>query len=116
MLSRRYLLDTAPVRVEKSRLVVGFDPEFAKEQERIDGSRAKLVLAKAAERYLGRLLSVVFEPLKVTEKRLLPADHPVTEKKSEPEQELTGTAKWYANPVVKTVVEAFNGEITDIRE
>ena len=115
-LSRRYFLDTAPLRTDADHLVVGYDPEFKEDLERFDDSRAKLALARAVERYLGRLPAVVFEPLKPDDRRPLPADHPVEDAGNPDARELTGLSKWYANPVVKTVIEAFNGEIEDIRE
>jgi len=115
-LSRRYFLDTAPLRTDATHLVVGYDPEFADEMKRFSDSRAKVALAREVQKYLGRMLEVRFEPLKV-DHRPLPADHLVSENKKEtPPEESGGLQKWYANPVVKTVVEAFNGEITDIRE
>ena len=112
-LSRRYFLDTVPLRTDATHLVVGFDPEFASEKDRFDNARVKLALGRAAERYVDRMLGVVFEPLSASAGKSLPTDHPV---ESKPAAELTGEAKWYANPVVKNVVEAFNGEISDIRE
>jgi DNA polymerase-3 subunit gamma/tau len=115
-LSRRYFLDTAPLRIEADRLFVGYDPEFKEELKRFDDSRAKLALARAVERYLGRLPAIRFEPLKPDDRRPLPADHQVGEAENGEARELTGLSKWYANPVVKTVVEAFNGEIEDVRE
>jgi hypothetical protein len=115
-LSRRYFLDTAPLRTDTDHLVVGYDPEFMEERERFDDARAKLALARAVERYLGRLPAILFEPLKPDDRRPLPADHPVGDSDNGGGQELTGLSKWYANPVVKTVIEAFNGEIEDIRE
>ncbi|HSR88610.1 MAG TPA: hypothetical protein VLL07_06615, partial [Pontiella sp.] len=115
-LSRRYFRDTAPLRTDDEHLVVGYDPEFREELERFDDSRARLALARAVERYLGRLPAVLFEPLKPDDRRPLPADHPVRNEGSTDAGELTGLSKWYANPVVKTVVEAFNGQIEDIRE
>jgi DNA polymerase-3 subunit gamma/tau len=115
-LSRRYFLDTAPLRTDSDHLVVGYDPEFKEELKRFDDSRAKLALARAVERYLGRLPSILFEPLKPDDRRPLPADHLVGDSGKADNQELTGRSKWYANPVVKTVVEAFNGEIEDVRE
>ena len=86
------------------------------ELERFDDSRSRLALARGAERYLGRLASIRFEPLKSDDRRPLPADRPVANAAGSDAQELTGLSKWYANPVVKTVVEAFNGEISEIRE
>jgi len=115
-LSRRYFLDTAPLRTEDDHLVVGYDPEFKEDLERFADSRAKLALARAVERYIGRLPSILFEPLKPDDRRPLPADHQVGDSGDADTRELTGLSKWYANPVVKTVVEAFNGEIEDIRE
>jgi DNA polymerase-3 subunit gamma/tau len=112
-LSRRYFLDTVPLRTDATHLVVGFDPEFASEKERFDNSRSKLTLGRAVERYVNRMLGVVFEPLPASVCKSLPTDHPLEGK---PPAELSGEAKWYANPVVKTVVEAFNGEISDVRE
>ncbi len=113
-LSRRYFLDTAPLRTDATHLVVGFDPEFSGELERFDNPRAKLALARVVEKHVGRMLGISFEPLKPSHRRPLPSDH--VPASGAPKEALTGTAKWYANPVVKTVVEAFNGEISDIRE
>ncbi len=115
-LSRRYFLDTAPLRVGESHLVVGYDPEFKEDMERFGDDRAKLALARAVDRQLGRLLSISFEPLKPGDQRPLPADRAVSDAAADDTQELGGVMKWYANPVVKSVVETFNGEITDIRE
>ncbi len=115
-LSRRYFLDTAPLRTDSTHLVVGFDPEFASEKERFDNARTKLALARVVEKHIGRLLGVLFEPVKSIARKPLPADHVVPATSADNTQKLTGLQKWYANPVVKTVVEAFNGEISDIRE
>ncbi len=115
-LSRRYLLDTAPLRTDDLQLVVGFDPEFSSERKRFDDSRTKLTLGRVVEKQVGRFLSILFEPLKADDHKPLPADTPVSESSADNTVELTGVMKWYTNPVVKTVVDAFNGEITDIRE
>jgi hypothetical protein len=115
-LSRRYFLDTVPVRIDATHLFVGFDPEFSGELERFDNARTKLGLARAVEKHSGRLLSISFEPLSPGGKLSLPADTVVSDISGDSTAELTGLQKWYANPVVKTVVEAFNGGISDIRE
>jgi DNA polymerase-3 subunit gamma/tau len=109
-LSRRYFLDTAPLRTDATHLVVGFDPEFSGELDRFDNARTKLALARAVEKHVGRMLAVSFEPLNPADRR------PLRSAGKEPAPALDGESKWYANPVVKTVVEAFNGEITDVRE
>ncbi|HEY5621951.1 MAG TPA: hypothetical protein VIR77_05055, partial [Pontiella sp.] len=115
-LSKSYLLNTAPVRADQTHLIIGFDPEFAADRQRLEDDRTRLVLSRAIDKYLGRMLSISYEPLKPDDRRPLPTDKPAGEQASGEQQELTGMAKWYANPVVKTVVDAFNGEITDIRE
>jgi len=115
-LSKRYFLDTAPLRTDATHLVVGYDPEFKEDLERFDDSRAKLALARAVNHYVNRMLSVTYEALKPDDRRPLPADHLVDRQSAGNPEEMTGLAKWYANPVVKTVVEAFNGEIEDVRE
>jgi DNA polymerase-3 subunit gamma/tau len=115
-LSRRYFIDTAPLRIDATHLFVGFDREFAGELERFDNARTKLALARAVERRLGRMLAVSFEPFKPDDDRPLPADTSASEMIADSAGALTGLQKWYSNPVVKTVVEAFNGEISEIRE
>lgn len=115
-LSRRYFIDTTPLRTDATHLVVGYDPEFASEKKRFDNARTKLALARVVEKHVGRMLGVVYEPLPSGARQPLPADHMVSAAGADAAQELTELQKWYANPVVKTVVEAFNGEISDIRE
>jgi len=114
-LSRRYFIDTVPLRVNDSCLVVGYDPEFAAEQEAFKAERTLQTLSRVVERKLERKVRIDFEPLTEETKKELPADHLVSSEK-ENDVELTGIRKWYANPIVKNVVEAFNGEITDVRE
>jgi len=116
-LSGRYFHDTLPLRTDATHLVVGYDPEFSNELERFDNPRTKLTLARAVEQRLGRMLGVLFEPLKSDQlRRPLPAEQEVSTAETASKEARTGEAKWYANPVVKTVVEAFNGEISEIRE
>ncbi|QBG46597.1 DNA polymerase III subunit gamma/tau [Verrucomicrobia bacterium S94] len=115
-LARSCLLNTAPLQTSETQLVVGYDPEFSKDRDRLEDSRAKLALTRSVEKYLGRMLSVTYEPLKADDPRPLPADRSVSNSGSENTVMLTKEQQWYANPVVKMVVDAFNGEITDIRE
>lgn len=112
-LSLRYFLDTAPLRVNAEQIVVGYDPEFKGNLERLEDPRAKLALARAINRFLNRMLAITYEPLKPDDRRPLPSDHAIEE---EQKKDLTGLAKWYEHPAVKTVVETFNGEIEDVRE
>ncbi len=115
-LAKSSLLNTAPLRTDDTLLIVGYDPEFSSDLKRLEDDRAKLALARAAERHLGRLPTIKYEELKADDPRPLPADSPVNDSGPDSTVLLTKERKWYANPVVKTVVDAFNGEITDIRE
>jgi len=115
-LSRRYFIDTVPLRIEEAVLVVGVDPEFVTEKEAFEAPRIYQTLSRLIERKLDRKVRIDFEPLTSETKKVLPADHLVAEKKESSGEELSGVQKWYKNPVVKEVVEAFNGAITDVRE
>jgi len=112
----KYLLTHEREMIAASGLTVGYDPEFCEHAERLEDARTKLALGRAVEYYLGRLPSITFEPLKPDDRRPLPADHPLEKDARQHPEQMSGMAKWYANPVVKTVVEAFNGEIEDVRE
>ncbi|MDF7798273.1 DNA polymerase III subunit gamma/tau [Pontiellaceae bacterium B1224] len=115
-LAKSYLLNTAPLRTDEVHLVVGYDPEFSNDRNRLENGRAKLALSREVEKHLGRQLSIAYEPLKADDPRPLPTDSPVNDLGPDNTVILTKEQKWYANPVVKLVVDAFNGEITDIRE
>ncbi|MDF7807228.1 DNA polymerase III subunit gamma/tau [Pontiellaceae bacterium B12219] len=115
-LAKSYLLNTAPLRTDETHLTVGFDPEFSNDRKRLEDDRTKVALSRAVEKRIGRMLSIVFEPLKADDIRPLPSDSPVTGHGPGGTVIQTKEQKWYANPIVKLVVDTFNGEITDIRE
>jgi len=115
-LSRRYFIDTVPLRIEETVLVIGIDPEFVSEKAAFEAPRIYKTLSRIVERKLDRKVRIDFESLTSETKKVLPADHLVAEKKESSDEELSGVQKWYKNPVVKEVVEAFNGAITDVRE
>lgn len=113
-LARRYLHDTVPLRLDERVLTVGYDPEFAAEKERFEEHRLKVALGRAVERVLGRMVSFEFEPLDEGARQSLPSDHQVAEKPTEVSKAALNQVE-YEHPVVKEVVEIFNGSITDIR-
>ncbi|MCF7848746.1 MAG: hypothetical protein K9M45_07855, partial [Kiritimatiellales bacterium] len=79
--------------------------------------RTRLALCRAVQRHLERSVSASFEPMAPGEKITLPVvgmDEHADEAGGA--AELTGLQKWYNDPTVKLVLEAFNGEIVDIRE
>ena len=113
-LSKSYLHDTVPVLVENNTLVIGYDPEFASEAERFNEHRLQVALSRSIENKMGRKYQLHFRPLEGGDQPVLPADHPV--EKPVPialSAELDQVE--YEHPVVKEVVEIFNGRITDIR-
>ena len=113
-LARRYLHDTVPLRLDERVLTVGYDPEFAAEKERFEEHRLKVALGRAVERVLGRMVSFEFEPLDEGARQSLPSDHQVAEEPTEVSKAALNQVE-YEHPVVKEVVEIFNGSITDIR-
>ena len=113
-LARRYLHDTVPLRLDERVLTVGYDPEFAAEKERFEEHRLKVALGRAVERVLRRMVSFEFEPLDEGARQSLPSDHQVAEEPSEVSKAALNQVE-YEHPVVKEVVEIFNGSITDIR-
>ena len=60
------------------------------------------------------MVSFEFEPLDEGTRQSLPSDHQVAEKPTEVSKAALNQVE-YEHPVVKEVVEIFNGSITDIR-
>lgn len=124
-LVRSYLIDAKPVKVEVDQVHIGFDPEFATELENVDVPRNRKVLEKVLSRFLHRPLQVRFRILE--EGETLPADIELPEghtrprqageeAESLPDEALTAEQRWIRDPIVRMTLEAFNGEIIDIRE
>ncbi|MGD9872844.1 MAG: DNA polymerase III subunit gamma/tau [Kiritimatiellia bacterium] len=129
-MTRGYLLDAKPVRLENGTLIIGFDPEFAAEKDQIVLPRNVNAIKRVAGEFLGREVHVEFE---VLEKRVtLPADTqlkasackndepPVSEpgQKKTVRSNMTPAAKqkWTRDPAVVLALETFGGDIVDIRE
>ena len=113
-LSKSYLHDTVPIALEHHTLVIGYDPEFASEAERFNEHRFQIALSRSIEKKTGRKYQLHFRPLEGVDQPVLPTDHPIEEPvpialSAELDQ------VEYEHPVVKEVVEIFNGRITDIR-
>lgn len=113
-ISKPYFLKTAPVRVRDAVLEVGFEPELTDGLSRLTDDRTYAALLEGIKLVAEWDWTLEFVPLQPEHKRPMVGGEPV--KKSVEPEALTGVQKWYANPVVKTVVEAFNGEITEVRE
>ena len=120
-LAKGMLIDTRPTEVTESRIVIGFDPEFARNLERICGNP---MYTRAIQ---GVLLQVLKRTVNVECKVLsegadgrvdVPADHTVESAGSQSMSAKGAKSKqeWVKDPVVRKAMEIFNGGIVDIRE
>lgn len=125
-LARSCLLDAKPLDATGGAIVIGFDPEFAEEKDRIDYPRNRNAVRKVLGEVLGcEVASVEFRVLDA--KSTLPGDVKVQDfEKRSASQEPPEPVKvkkaqktkqeWIHNPAVQKTLEAFNGDIVDIRE
>ncbi len=126
-LARSALLDSCPVSVSDDTLVIGFDPEFAEHYEVMKSARNMKAFRLALRDVLKRDIEPELRILKKSEAVVLPADvpatpqqahdddSPVAEKKSA--RATAGAIKeWMQNDTVRKTLEAFDGEIVDVRE
>ncbi|MDD3276242.1 MAG: DNA polymerase III subunit gamma/tau [Kiritimatiellales bacterium] len=105
--AKHYLTDTAPLSVSETHVTIGIDPEFANERSNLENPRTLLFVQKTLSAFLKRPVSADFALL-AGKPKPLPADAPA--------QGIQDKQKYYSNPAVRSVVEAFSGEIIDIRE
>ena len=105
--SKQYLSDTAPLSVSDTHVTIGIDPEFAGELPNLEAPHTHSLIRKTLSSFLKRPVSAGFTVLPVGP-RPLPSD---TAEPDAPDRK-----KYYDNPSVRSVLEAFSGEITDIRK
>ena len=127
-LARSALLDSSPVSVTGDKLVIGFDPEFAEHCEVMKSPRNLKAFRLAIRDVLNRDLEPELRILNKSEAAVLPADVPAvaSQRSAEndsrvPEKKRTrptaGAIKeWMQNEAVRKTLEAFDGEIIDVRE
>ncbi|HOW98113.1 MAG TPA: DNA polymerase III subunit gamma/tau [Kiritimatiellia bacterium] len=124
-LAKSYLLDGKPIHVQGARVIVGFDPEFASNKEKIEYPRNLKAVNKVLGEVLRREVTVEFRVLDA--KATVPGDIKVrevaappgkTEPAAEEAQRPRGRSaqEWVKNPAVKKTLELFSGDIVDIRE
>ena len=115
-LARNLLLDARPLLVEPMRVVIGFDPEFSGNIEKIKAPHYIKAIQGVLTNFLKRQVNVEFELITSEGPVDVPADHvagtsgAVTGKGPKSKQD------WYKEPVVRKTLEFFNGSILDIRE
>jgi DNA polymerase-3 subunit gamma/tau len=105
--AKHYLTDTVPLNVSETHVTIGIDPEFAGERSNLENPRTLLFVQKVLSAFLKRPVSADFSVL-TGKPKPLPTD--------EPAQGVPDKQKYYENPSVRSVLEAFSGEIIDIRE
>jgi hypothetical protein len=115
------LLDARPLAVEKSRVVIGFDPQFARKLEQIKIPTYHAAVQKVMVQFLKRPVNVECVLMTGEGAADVPADHTVDKagapKSSEGAAAHSKTRQdWHQEPVVRKTLEFFNGSIVDIRE
>jgi len=103
--TRQYLMDTVPGKLSGSHLLIGIDPEFSAELPNLTNPRTLSAIQNVISDFLKQSMVVEFKPNRAMTK---------PEKKN-PALKQDKNA-YGSNPAVKTVLEAFSGELVDIRK
>ena len=120
-LAKGLLLDARPLEVRLDKVVIGFDPEFSKNLERMQNPHylraVQSVLGQVLKRAVGIELRLIQNDGKPVD---VPADHTA---ENTPDSQGGGGGRgpkpkqeWMKDPVVRKALEIFNGSIVDIRE
>lgn len=112
------LEDVVPVSVEGHYVTLGYPLEFRERMETLQHKRVQVGLHQVLRRFLHRDVAVRLEgfeeltPMHVPDEVAASVAREVTAGKK---KKASSRAAWYQDPHVQAVLEAFNGEITDIR-
>jgi hypothetical protein len=122
-LAKSNLLDAAPVAINGSQVVIGFDPEFADRVEQVALPRNRAALQKVLGEALRRSVTVEFKllPSSPGEPAAPPPPPAATTAPAEAapaaaKGPLRGRHKWMAQESVQKTLDMFNGRILDIKE
>jgi predicted transcriptional regulator len=115
------LLDARPLAVEQNRVVIGFDPQFARKLEQIKIPTYHAAVQKIMVQFLKRPVNVECVLMTGDGAADVPADHTVDKVGApKPSAGVPTHPKtrqdWHQEPVVRKTLEFFNGSIVDIRE
>lgn len=105
--AKHYLTDTVPLNVSETLVTIGIDPEFSGERSNLENPRTLLFVRKTLSSFLKREVSAEFT-VQAGQEKSVPTGEAV---RGAPDKK-----KYYKNPSVLKVLEAFSGEITEIRE
>jgi DNA polymerase-3 subunit gamma/tau len=110
LLAKKYLMDAQPLSVTASHVVIGFDPEFAAEVENVRNARTQKVVQHALREVLGREVAVEFTVRGAAAAPVTPPEG------AAPQSAPKDKREWHKHPAVNNVLEAFNGDISDVRQ
>jgi DNA polymerase-3 subunit gamma/tau len=103
-----YLMDTTPLSVSDTHVTIGIDPEFKSEKASLEAPSTLRFIQKNISDFLKRSVSVDF-----TVRPGNPASKPEAALKPE---SVGDKQQYYNNPAVQSVLEAFSGDIEEIRK
>ena len=115
-LAAPYLKEAEPVRVDGEHVTLGFDPEFGEHLKRVDTSRTRMAIEKAIGHELRRAVGVKFVLEDRPQAESQPRPPPVAAEPPAPPKKAAGRRNLASDPIVQKTMEAFGGEIFDIRE
>lgn len=119
-LTSAMLMDTRPLAVTADRIVIGFDPEFAKNRESVAKNPAHVrAIHDVLLQVLKRPVSLDCQLIQGGGTADVPADHTAESAGGSAGSRGKGVKskqEWQKDPVVRKAMEIFNGGIVDIRE
>ena len=115
-LAAPYLKEAEPLRVEGDHVILGFDPEFGEHLKRVDTSRTRLAIEKAIGHELKRPVGVKFVLEELPQADVAPQPAPPAVAEAPPPKKTAAKRSLADDPVVKKTLEAFGGEVYDVRE
>ncbi len=118
-LAKGMLLDTRPLEVTAERVVIGFDPEFARNKERVCANASYMRAVQGVLlQVLKRTVNVECRVMNAVDRVEVPADHTAEAPSPSPAagKGARSRQQWQNDPVVRKALEVFNGGIVDIRE
>ena len=115
-LAAPYLKEAEPLRVEGDHVILGFDPEFGEHLKRVDTSRTRLAIEKAIGHELKRAVGVKFVLEELPQADAAPQPAPPAVAEAPPPKKAAAKRSLADDPVVKKTLEAFGGEVYDVRE
>ena len=114
-------MDARPLSVVGNHVVIAFDPEFASEVENVRNARTQKVVQHALREVLGREVAVEFKVGDATTMSVAPQPPPAAAAPASaapataPKSASKDKRDWHKHPAVNNVLEAFNGDISEVR-